>query len=185
MDIFFKGKVIDKQTTEGNIWTSTYEYTFEIHELIKGEYDQNTIKISSSTQGSACGVNYEIGEDLYIFSYEHEGNYNTGLCCLNQRVAYNNDSILNLIEEYKNEATTEWCDIFGNIVAEGKIKDGIPVGYWRIYGEIDRNQEQGNYTNGLRNGIWKYYLVDKNRIATKLYQTIHFVDGVMKEKKKY
>ena len=61
-----------------------FKYQFKIKQLIKGEVSEDYVDVYSSSQGSACGVNYSIDDVLYIFSHEGKGQYFTGLCHQNR-----------------------------------------------------------------------------------------------------
>ena len=48
----------------------------------------------------------------------------------------------------------------GILVAEGEFKEGLPNGVWTYYHENSKISGKGKMFNGLREGSWSYYFPD-------------------------
>ncbi len=176
-DLFFKGKVIDKKITDERAFFGVYKYTFEIDEVIKGDYNKRTIIVQSEKMD--CGTNYSVGAELYIFTNEQENMYHTGFCSLNKRADKKDDFLEKLIQQYKFENQIVWHNRFKDITAEGEVCNGQPIGFWIFYNEFRQLKRAGSYKNGLKEGEWKYYKHDKIRdYPDKIYKTEFYDKGI-------
>lgn len=156
-DIFFRGEVIEKKIVDEDSETGKFEYIFKINELIKGEYQNQEIIIYSDRSQASCGVNYPIGYEFFIFTNQYENKYQTGSCYHNQTVKNDKSFIHKLVEDYKNESRTEWFNSLKKNIAEGRILNGKPDGYWIIKTPNEEKIEEGNYTQGRKNGEWRIF----------------------------
>ena len=52
---------------------------------------------------------------------------------------------------------------FGQLRGEGNYKDGKKDGLWKYYYDTNQLREEGNYQDGKREGLWKYYILGQLR----------------------
>lgn len=167
-DLVFKGKIIAKETVDSKSITQEdhltkfsldyFKYTFEVSEEIKPQLDTKQIIVYSITQSSACGVNYKLNDEYYIFSYENDGKNFTGLCAANMKAKEANRKFKKLLCEYKKPKGQEiWKDLNGLIVSKGKVKANVAEGEWTNFHRYGTIKSKGHYINGKKEGEWHYF----------------------------
>lgn len=168
-DLVFSGKVIDKEivntmmdsidnTTSSSFNIDYYKYSFKINRLISGIHLEDYVTIFSSTQSSACGVNYEIGDELYIYAYEYKGAYQTGLCSFNINLDEVNRCYKKIVRSFeKSKDLKNWKNIDNQLIATGKVVNKKAEGFWIFFHEDNTVESKGNFINGKRHGKWKSY----------------------------
>jgi len=203
----FLGTIVNKETI-GNILSSNknayqddllssyFKYTFKIEENIKvNQASNNTIIIYSSTQGSTCGVDYGVGDKIYIFAYKVNEFQITGLCANNKRYLNANKNFKRIVKQYlKPRNRKTWKDENCDLTAKGKFDKGLMDGNWIFYYPDGNIESEGRFKNGLREGDWLKYqsklssheyfmmLNDSQKAKVKrhdniLYQKESFING--------
>lgn len=167
-DLFIKGKVVDKTTVKYIInskgdtiqsFSANFQYKIKVTENIKPKFTEKLVTIYSPTQGSACGVNFKIGNEYYIFSKLKDGLNFTGLCLHNVRSKKASRKFKKIIKQFKNANNRYvWKNVEGRVIAVGKIVNEMPEGTWSYFHEDGKVKTSGNYKNGEKDGVWNSYL---------------------------
>ncbi len=163
-DLVFKGTVVQKEILKEGAIDASFEYTFDVEEWVKGDKKKKQVKVLSPTSGSMCGVNYDVGASLYIFSHKYKDTNQTGLCNMNTSTNYADAYFLKLMEQYKKGQSTTWFNRADIKIAEGKIAKGKQKYYWKINDRRGFLESEGKYKKGKKHGVWKYY---KEKTAAK------------------
>ncbi len=136
-----------------------FRYTFRIDDLIKGDLKETTVDVYSATQGSMCGVNYNLGTKLLIYSHYSDGYFSTGSCSQNLILENITRPYKKILRKFKrSKKSRKWKNIDGKITAEGKVVKKVAQGAWTYYHEDGTVQSKGSYLNGQLHGEWVYYL---------------------------
>lgn len=92
---------------------------------------------------------------------EQEGNYNSqGNADGTWKWYYDNNSLLRE-ETYLNgnsEGIFTEYDENGKVIIQGEYSEGMEEGLWKY--QLGDHREEGTYRGGMRNGEWKYYFDD-------------------------
>ena len=167
-DLVFEGEVIAKELIENENSTSSFDleylkYRCKIDDLISGVYISDEIDILSSTQGSACGVNYSVGDKFYFFVSKRNEFYHTGLCARNQVVKGASGKFKRVICDFKKSKKERlWKNEKKELVAKGKVVNQQASGHWIFYNEDGTKASEGKYQEGKKQGPWKLYLDQVN-----------------------
>lgn len=167
-ELVFKGKIISKEVVASETIMKEdsthafsldyFKYTFEVTEEIKPQLNSNEIVVYSITQGSACGVDYMVNDEYYIFSYVHHGNNFTGLCAANKKVKQAKREFKKVVCQYKKPKDREiWKNVNGEVVSKGKIISNLAEGEWINYHKDGTIKSKGHYVNAKKEGEWHYF----------------------------
>jgi hypothetical protein len=176
-DCIFQGMIISKvevvptDSSEASELGTYWKYKFEVTFPIKNVPDSNVITIYSSTQESACGVNYAIGDELMIFSHTWSNRHWTGICAANKHVANIDSKYQVCIDSFLNSSgSQQWTNVDGSLDSEGTIIFGEAQGEWIYYHDDGSVKSKGHFNKGVKTGEWKYFL---DRSAAKDYLRRH------------
>jgi antitoxin component YwqK of YwqJK toxin-antitoxin module len=163
--LVFKGEVIDKEIVEEG-YSRKYKYTFKVLENIKPVTTPKELVVFSQVQSSMCGVNYEIGESIYIFSNTIENEFHTNDCSKNfrpqgiirSRRAQRIKGIERIIKDFKNSGIrTMWYDENGILVGIGSVCNGVMEGLWTFFYSDGSLAQKGFFVQGQKEGNWAIY----------------------------
>lgn len=112
--------------------------------------------------------NYRQGKQIGKWRYYHpngnleqEGNFNNQGNADGNWVWYYDDTKVLREENFLNGQTegifTEY-DENGKVIIQGEYVDGLEEGIWKY--RVGDHREEGTYRGGMRNGEWKYYYDD-------------------------
>jgi hypothetical protein len=99
--LVFSGRAVSKQLIYDNpqpnvIGPGRYEVAFMVTENLKGDAGKQIV-IRTHNQSSACGFDFEDGQDYVVFAYEKDGEWWTSKCSLTHRIGGADDSDLKWI----------------------------------------------------------------------------------------
>ncbi len=167
-DLVFEGKIIEKEevsntagkneTPSGPLRSMGYfKYTFAVKKLINGDQNQKQIIVYSASTGAACGVNYKLGDEYYLFAYKYQGAFHTGLCSQNVKKDKATKPLKKLMCSYrKSKKLKEWKDIENKLTASGKVVNKKAEGLWVLYHDDKTVKAEGDFVKGKKHGDWKY-----------------------------
>lgn len=206
-DLVFKGKAISKRMVslkedKSHINASLkdlypdvqkyFEYTFEIRQLIKPYRHNSTVKIYTNTQGSACGSNFILGEQYYVFSSRNKGRYATNICNGNVRARKVSNVYKSILKEHlRGGENKEYYDENGSKIAKGSIRCSAPIGEWNIFHKDGSIASKGFYLKGKRHGEWLNYHNIKSsgelyeKLDSKNKSSLTNKENILKEKISY
>ncbi len=181
-DLVFAGKIIKKEEINNSARErkipskfsearSALKYTFAVKKLIHGNLTQKQVVVYSTTSGAACGVNYEVGDEYYLFAYEYQSEFHTGLCSQNIKKQKATKPYKKLMRAYrKSKRLKEWKDVKGKVTASGKVVHKKAEGTWVFYHKDKTTKAEGDFVNGEKHGDWKYYYSEE--ASQKLWSRI-------------
>jgi len=110
----------------------------------------------------------KVGAWRYYFrdgKLEQQGNYVAGKANGLWEWYFHNGQLLRE-EEYafgfEDGMSTEYNDT-GAVIAQGSYVDGMKEGQWVL--TINDHKEEGPYFEGLRNGLWKHYYLNRDQLS--------------------
>ena len=141
-----------------------FKYTLEIQERVKGIGKESIIHFYSNMQSAACGVNYDVGAELYVFLHYSNDRWSTSSCSGNISKEYASDIENKIIKEYKTaKGKQEWFNEYKKLEAVGKVKNQTARGKWTFYFSDGTVAAEGKYKKGLKKGKWKIYKKPANQ----------------------
>jgi hypothetical protein len=127
--LVFSGRAVSKQLIyddpkPGVIGPGRYEVAFMVTESLKGDAGKQIV-IRTHNQSSACGFDFEDGQDYIVFAYERNGEWWTSICSLTHRVKDADDSDLKWIHGLAT--APPGATIFGHIGIRSQGDDEPPA----------------------------------------------------------
>lgn len=168
MPYIFSGTVKEVTINYQEITNKQKKVLFEIDEVFKGEIKDSVITFYTSISDASCGLMVGQNESWFIWAYVSDNVIMTDLCTNSTRKRNVTDKELNLLRYLqKSPADSVWFDTDGRKVAEGKLDQQWPVGYWKYYYNNGFIEYEGAYVNQKQEGKWIKYL-DPAGIVTRL-----------------
>jgi hypothetical protein len=120
--LVFSGRAVSKQLIyddpkPGVIGPGRYEVAFMVTESLRGDAGKQIV-IRTHNQSSACGFDFEDGQDYVVFAYEQNGEWWTTKCSLTHRVKDAEDSDLKWIHGLATAPSG--ATIYGQIGIQGQ-----------------------------------------------------------------
>ncbi len=167
-ELIFSGTVESITTEKIEDKASTAHFSFEnkrvtlrTDRFYKGGDNEPEMTILTAAQGSACGFNFEAGQSYIVWAYQYKGKWHTTICDHTARISSKSKKQEALLRRYwkaKKKARKKWKSRKDFIRGSGMLSEGVPLGYWEHYYLKGGLKSTGDYKNGKKHGIWKYYL---------------------------
>ncbi len=143
------------------------QIVFEVNEVFKGSLKDKVINIYTAFSDASCGLFVQKGETWIIWAYMQQGVLTTNLCTRSLQTKYVSEADLKTLRMLRSSPESLiWKNEKGIIIAEGKLENQKPVGYWKYYYKNGHIEMEGNYLNEQFHGKWLSYL-DPEGIITR------------------
>ena len=156
-DLIFTGTILSIQKDEEMMIVAK----IVVDKGWKNVRPEDTLSIRTCFHESCCGLAFGIGEYWVIWGDIEGEKYYSNSCTASQQIPVNSEpSYLqkwSFLTQFSGKGI--WRFENGNIGAEGKMKNGKPLGVWKYFHEDGGLRARGKYKNGFENGRWKYYTI--------------------------
>lgn len=168
MDLVFIGTVVevgdplsgDMAYREAATNIPTFKIKFEVHKSYRGDMPAEIV----IGKKALANLSFNEGDSYLVYALmsPDDGFYITSdiLHILDPRMK--NHSVLSEIDKNRNGHIVEYNKT-GEKWAEGDLTNGIPVGEWKFYETTGELKEKGKYKIGKRHGKWETYFYTQSR----------------------
>ncbi len=161
-------KAIKVTIDEKEVYDKQRKIDFQIDEIYKGKIEGKSVTIYTALSDASCGLYVKENEEWIIWAYIHNNVISTSLCTRSKLKQYIKENDFKSLQYFKsNPPSTEWKNDKGVLIAEGKLKNNLPVGLWKYFYNNGYIESEGVYKNGKEDGKWISYL-DPEGIVRRL-----------------
>lgn len=130
---------------------------FKIAEVFKGiNTGLKSVFIETPPGGGSCGLPVEVGQQWIIWAYRNSAGDLASNICTQSKLLFKATDDIKLIKSFKEKKIGFWY-AGDQLLAQGKLANGKPNGYWEFYTEENKVQDKGRYLNGVKDGNWIAY----------------------------
>ncbi len=139
-----------------------------VDEVFKGAFNSDSVYVYTAISDASCGLPMQPNQQWVIWAYLDDNDITTHLCTRSTQKMYYSSNELNLLRYLqKSPSDSVWLNAAGQKIAEGKLFQQKPIGYWKYYYPNGYLDYEGDYLNEKQEGTWIKYL-DPEGIVTRL-----------------
>lgn len=142
----------------------------QVNEVFKGDFTDSIINIYTAASDASCGLFVQKGESWIIWAYLQKGRLETDLCTRSNQIKHVSNTDINTLRELKRSPQTSiWKNEAGVVIAEGRLENQKPIGYWKYYYKDGHIEMEGAYLNEKFHGQWLNYWDPESIVARWKY----------------